>query len=144
MRKRQAMKNTPIRCHNRRGFTVIELTVVLAVSAIVFTMVASFSGLVSAQVKRNRLRTDFLAAVSDCKLTLQTQCAALDGQGAEISVSDLDVPKSDLYTYEFTLTEGNQYLKCTFTHASEGLRDEVSFLLSSHCGATFKIEGATE
>ncbi len=138
MRKGNFTKNTRTKRHHRRGFTVIELTVVLAVSAIIFTMVASFSALVSGQGKRSRLRADFLSAVSDCKLTLQTQCAELDdADKGVISVSDFNVPQSDLYTYTLTPMEEGKYLKCTFTHTSEGLKDEVSFLLASHCGLTF-------
>ncbi len=143
MKQTKTTKNTQKTRHKRRGFTIVELTVVLAVSAIVLTMIASFSALVSGQVKRNRLRTDFLSAVSDCKLALQTQCAELDGAGAEISVEALIAniidTQSNLYDCDYTIN-GN-YLKFTFTN--EQLKDEVSFILASHCGATFVIEGGT-
>lgn len=156
MKQTKTTKNTQKTRHKRRGFTIVELTVVLAVSAIVLTMIASFSALVSGQVKRNRLRTDFLSAVSDCKLALQTQCAELDGAGAEISVEALIATiidgeqekvdssikcETDLYTCTIAPIEDYKYLKFTFTN--EQLKDEVSFILASHCGATFVIEGGT-
>ena len=144
MKQTKTTKNTRIiRNNHRRGFTIVELTVVLAVSAIVFAMVASFSVLVSGQVKRNRLRTDFLSAVSDCKLALQTKCAELDGANKTISVSELQkLADDDLYTCIIAPTADGKYLQCTFTN--DKLKDEVSFLLASHCGATFDMTGVTE
>ena len=143
MKKVRTTKNTLKTRYKRRGFTIVELTVVLAVSAIIFTMVASFSVLVSGQVKRSQLRTDFLSAVSDCKLALQTKCAELDGKDETIMVSQLIADsidkQSDLYDCDVYAKDG--YLQFIFTHKNEKLKDEISFLLSSNCGATFDMTG---
>ena len=144
MKQTKTTKNTrQARYNHRRGFTIVELTVVLAVSAIVFAMVASFSVLVSGQIKRNRMRTDFLSAVSDCKLALQTKCAELDGKDQNIMVSlliaDSIDKQSDLYDCDVYAKDG--YLQFIFTHKNEKLKDEISFLLASRCGATFDMTG---
>ena len=95
-------------------------------------------------MKRSQLRTDFLSAVSDCKLALQTKCAELDNPNG-ILISELQVEDTDLYTCEVIPLEDDKYLKFTFTHKNEKLNDQVTFLLASHCGAKFVDDrGATE
>jgi prepilin-type N-terminal cleavage/methylation domain-containing protein len=56
---------------NKRGFTLVELTMVMAITAIISVMIVSFSTLISAQTRKNNLRADFLESVMTLRTDLQ-------------------------------------------------------------------------
>ena len=64
---------------NKRGFTLIELTIVIAIMAIIAVMIVSFTTLISAQVNKNNLRADFMEQALTLRTDLQVEFAEIDG-----------------------------------------------------------------
>ena len=90
----------------KKGFTLTELTVVLALVAIVSGMVVSFAAMISA---RTKLSTARLNAMSDLELVESVTEAWMDSMalsGADISstVDELKAGEYNLSFYENTLT----------------------------------------
>ena len=77
---------TPSKKLNKRGFTLIELTIVMAITAIISVMIVSFSTLISSHIQQNNLRADFLESVITLRTDLQKQFAEVDG--SVISIDD--------------------------------------------------------
>jgi hypothetical protein len=143
------------RIHNTKGVTLLELTIVLALLTIVTTLIVSFSTLVSNQVKMDNARADFITAASDCKFALQTKFAEID-QAGEISVYYTDEPcviyfkpengdgknfavssqYPDITDCELKGMTGHPEFIQILLH-SDKTDQTISFLLTSHCGATF-------
>ena len=71
----------------KKGFTLIELTVVIAVLAIISTVIVAFSSLVSAQVTRSNARADFLKHAASLKSDLQTAFAEFDAPNTTFNVA---------------------------------------------------------
>ena len=128
----------PYKKLNKRGFTLIELTMVMAISAIISAMIISFCTLISAQTKKNELRADFMQNVTDLRTDLQIAFAEVD-DGGEITV-DNNIPKidnnelsfnSDSYEYidEITFTPQGDILKVVAYN--ETLDETQSFVLIS-------------
>ncbi|MBO5737315.1 MAG: type II secretion system protein [Clostridia bacterium] len=130
-----------IKCNkklNKRGFTLIELTMVMAISAIIATMIVSFCTLISAQTKKNELRADFMQDVIDLRTDLQVAFAEIDN-GGEITTDD-NIPKigdnklsfdKESYAYidEITFTAQGKILKVTVSNST--LSEPQSFILIS-------------
>ena len=91
---------TPNKKLNKRGFTLVELTIVMAITAIISVMIVSFSVLISAQVRKNNLRADFLESVITLRTDLQKQFAEVDGKVISIS-EDKKTLKIDNNTFPF-------------------------------------------
>ena len=98
---------------NKRGFTLIELTMVMAISVIISAMIISFCTLISAQTKKNELRADFMQNVTDLRTDLQIAFAEVD-DGGEITV-DNNIPKIDNNELSFNLDSYEYIDKITFT-----------------------------
>ena len=81
----------PYKKLNKRGFTLIELTIVMAITAIISVMIVSFTTLISAQVNKNDLRADFMEQVLTLRTDLQVSFANVDN-GGEINVHN-NIPK---------------------------------------------------
>ena len=163
-------KNQPLK--QRRGFTLVELTIVLTVMAIISSMIVSFSVLISAQVNKNDARADFLEQTATFRTQIQQEFATIDAANTkfEVSVDENSVnfkevsfeedtqiesvavqPNDNLLKIEVSFEQHTQIesvavevhpnepnsnlLKITII--SESLKERQSFLLFSHCGATF-------
>ena len=124
---------------NKRGFTLVELTIVMAITAIISVMIVSFSVLISAQVRKNNLRADFLESVITLRTDLQKQFAEVDGR--EITISEdkktltIDNPNFSFdwgkykYIDETTFSKSGKILKVTVTN--DTLHETQSFILIS-------------
>ena len=123
---------------NKRGFTLIELTMVMAISAIIATMIVSFCTLISAQTKKNELRADFMQDVIDLRTDLQVAFAEIDN-GGTITTTD-NIPKigdnelsfyKESYAYidEITFDVEGKILKVTVSNST--LSEPQSFILIS-------------
>ena len=131
----------PYKKLNKRGFTLIELTIVMAITAIISVMIVSFTTLISAQVNKNDLRADFMEQVLTLRTDLQTEFAKVDN-GGEITV-DNNTPKidnnelsfnSDSYEYidDITFEAKGDILKVVAYN--EKLDETQSFVLISKVG----------
>ena len=107
------MKLRKVKKLNTRGFTIVELTMVMAIASIIAVMIVSFSVLISAQVKKNNLRADFMQNVTDLRTDLQIAFAEVD-DGGEITV-DNNIPKIDNNELSFNLDSYEYIDKITFT-----------------------------
>ncbi len=138
-------KNT---LHYHRGFTLIELTIVMAITAIIATMIVSFSVLISAQVKKNNIRADFINSVASLQTDLQKEFAAIDSETTFIvTENDKGIKFEDTtillesYKYidhiEIRVNEEKNLLKIILSN--DDLGEAQSFLIYSHCGANFRL-----
>ena len=135
----------------RRGVTLVELTAVMAITAIISLMIVSFSTLISAQVKKNDARADFLQDVSSFRTVVKESFSQwdtaekffirVDEEGEKLYFNSEEILFSDYTTIDGVAVECQDgLLKIIVTN--EDLKAEQSFLLFSHCGATF--EGVSE
>jgi len=139
----------------KKGFTLIELTVVIAVLAIISTVIVAFSSLISAQVTRNNARADFLKHAADFKTELQEQFALFDRSATFTVVVDNEnnvlqfsqTESGETHTFSFStygemelrvLTSGS-LLKCELKNSA--LQVTQTFVISSRCGAIFTEVG---
>ena len=131
---------------NKRGFTLVELTVVMAITAIISVMIVTTATLISAQVKKNGLRADFMQSVVDFRSDLQIQFAEVDGTSPTFTVTEdnksiqFENTTISLDSYEYIdrieiKTQG-EILKVTLTN--ERLEESQSFVLISKTGGTFE------
>ncbi len=115
---------------NNRGFTLIELTIVMAITAIISVMIVSFSVLISAQVKKNNLRADFLEAVIALRSDLQKEFAEIDPPALDLENPGLSFSlESYEYIDDVTFSTNGKILKVTVEN--ETLGEEQSFILIS-------------
>ncbi|MBE7080423.1 MAG: prepilin-type N-terminal cleavage/methylation domain-containing protein [Clostridiales bacterium] len=131
---------TPHKKLNKRGFTLVELTMVMAITAIISVMIVSFSTLISAQTRKNNLRADFLESVITLRTDLQKQFAE-DDNGSSISISadnkTLKIGNSDFsfpweeyeYIDEHEFDINGKIIKVTLTNKK--LSESQSFTLIS-------------
>ena len=144
---------------------MLELTIVLALLTIVSTMIVSFSALVSNQVKRDNARADFISAASDCKFDLLTEFAEIDAPsdtafvvtitGGVLSFDGREMLDFNKYYPDITECRigGSEDIEKDGVKTStllkiilinENTDQELSFLITSRCGATFVYGGAQE
>ena len=122
---------------NKRGFTLVELTIVMAISAIISVMIVSFSVLISAQVKKNNLRADFLESVISLRSDLQKEFAKVDNGIITVSPDGKNIENPEfsfsLEDYEFiddvTFSSSGKILKVIVKNDS--LNEAQSFILIS-------------
>ena len=123
--------------HNRQGFTLVELTIVMAITAIISVMIVSFSALISAQVKKNNLRADFLESVISLRSDLQKKFAKVDNGNITVSPDGKNIEnleysfslESYAYIDDVTFSTNGKILKVTVEN--ETLGEEQSFILIS-------------
>ena len=124
---------------NKRGFTLVELTIVMAISAIISVMIVSFAVLISAQVKKNNLRADFLESVITLRTDLQKQFALADNGNIENNLPSFD--KED-YEYidnvNFTMQENGKILKVVVSNQKLG--ETQSFVLRSPIASSVSVQ----
>ena len=137
------MKLRKVKKLNTRGFTIVELTMVMAIASIIAVMIVSFSVLISAQVKKNNLRADFMQATVDFRHDLQKEWGKIDNGGSiEIKENNTTVKidnnelSYDLTKYEYineiTFEAQGDILKVIVTNTQ--LEESQSFILISKVG----------
>lgn len=145
----------------RRGFTLVELAVVMAILAILSTAIIAFTTLTSHRVKDADARADFMDACTAYRLAVTRSFAEVDtkvcftvgtgeAEGApvlEIGTDDstVKIPLPEGGTIDaLTLTvqapteDGNRLLRIEVGSTALGLSE--SFVIASHCGATFQLD----
>lgn len=130
--------------HRRGGFTLVELTIVLLLVAILSTMTVSFSTLVSGYAKNNRAEYEFMEQCAELKEELTLWVSMQDGTGVTFTVQNDSLQAgSETFTYTDTqiksiaYTANGNLIKCTVTGTNGG---EQAFVLYPRCGS---IEGGT-
>ena len=112
---------------------MVELTIVMAITAIISVMIVSFSTLISAQTRKNNLRADFLDSVIALRTDLQNEFAKIDTPELDIENHGLS-PNLEEYenidTIDFS-TSG-KIIKVTVTNTT--LNESQSFILISKVG----------
>lgn len=94
-----------VKNRKRRGFTLAELTVVLAVLAIVSTMVVSFTAMVSSSRELSSARLDALGDVRVAESLIEGFIESNSGVGVAEDKKSLSAGEQTLY---FEKTEGEQ------------------------------------
>ena len=89
---RKTLNATALKSHNsnngKRGFTLVELSVVLALLAILTTMIISFSVLMNGFAKENKAEYDFSEDHATLKKAICIWAAENDVSGNVFSVND--------------------------------------------------------
>ena len=137
-------KKTGNRRHSR-GFTLVELAIVMALLALVGVVVVGFVTLVAGQTDRINARTDFMEDALELRGVLERAFAAQDAKDAEILVSEvlsLAVPPESLSVSAEIYPSNAGILRVTVSETETG--SVYRFLLASHCGATFTEGGQGE
>ena len=147
----------PYKKLTHRGFTLIELTIVMAITAIISVMIVSFTTLISAQVNKNDLRADFMEQVLTLRTDLQTEFAKVDGNlqdknGNEVTVYNFTIDTAEKklnientsfsfawndyeYIDEMEVSSNGNVVKITLSN--EKLNETQSFVLISKTNNTF-------
>ena len=128
-----------------RGFTLAELSIVMALIAILATMIVSFTSLTALRTEQAERRTDFMDAATAYRTAVSDGFAAMDrpqsegffyaadADGLTIGAEDFPLPDEiDTVTVE---TNG-ALLRITVKSTELSLSE--SFVIASHCGATFR------
>ena len=139
----------PYKKLNKRGFTLIELTIVMAITAIISVMIVSFTTLISAQVNKNGLRADFMEQVLTLRTDLQTEFAKVDGTVTEYHFTvDVVAKTLNIENTSFTFTWNDyEYIDemrvssngnvAKITLINKDLQESQSFVLISKTGNIF-------
>ena len=139
----------PYKKLNKRGFTLIELTIVMAITAIISVMIVSFTTLISAQVNKNDLRADFMEQVLTLRTDLQTEFAKVDGTVTEYHFTvDVVAKTLNIENTSFTFTWNDyEYIDemrvssngnvAKITLINKDLQESQSFVLISKTGNIF-------
>lgn len=128
----------------RRGFTLVELVIVMALLALIGTVTVGFVTLVSGQTHRVNARADFADAAFAYRTALEDEFAKND-KNADFPV---DAVRSLADHSAFASVETDIYdenpaiLKVTLYGTEEGC--VYHFLLASRCGGRFVPGGQGE
>ena len=94
---------------NKKGITLVEIVIVLAVVAIMSTMVVSFSLACNLWVQQGVNRQNMLSSFNSVKYALHANAGAFDDedhifsvQGARLCVDDVNAPMEQPYYLEFS------------------------------------------
>ena len=146
----------------RRGFTLVELVIVMALLTVVSGVIVTFSVMMSNQMGLNSTRVDFLDSAAMLRSKTITDFSKIDGKGIEFSVSgdgqtvtvesgsaegSMTVSAADydgIDEIDFEIIGGEErsgLLKITVKNTAASL--EQSFTVYSRTGAVFtQINGA--
>ena len=86
-----AKKNTRTIFQNKRGSTLVELCIVMALLAIVSTMIVSFSAIIHRYVKQNQRQYTFIEESAQIKQAMSDWLFALDEAGNIVTVTDQQI-----------------------------------------------------
>ena len=109
---------------DKRGVTLVELTIVIALVAVVLTMVVSFSALMSDTAADERAAYAFLEDVSTLKESLSGWVAENDAQGTVFNVSENSISVNDgasFYDVSGMLSDLDEIGSLQFTSNSAGI-----------------------
>lgn len=165
------MKNARVRdrANGKGGFTLVELSVVLALLAILTTMIVSFSALMNGVAAENQAEYDFLEDCAKLKDELTEWSAEHDTVDSVFSVHAdgvLTVTQNSMNKAVafadgvlllgdeqiknlgaidgMTFSANDKLIKCvTYRYGKGGERKESSFVFAPRCGAV-SVEEATE
>ena len=132
-----------------RGFTLVELSVVMALLAILAVMIVSFTSLTSLRTKQATARTDCMDAFSAYRTAVTDGFAEMDKSdtfsfrvenGVLVIGTETFAPDADRIDGITAKTNDNgTLLRITITNDTLSLTE--SFVIASHCGATFTAGG---
>ena len=134
--------------NDRRGYTLVELTVVMALIVILTGMIISFTSLTSFRVKQATAATDCMDAFTEYREGVTEGFALIDAyrefeveaDGALLTIGDMDFTPSEHIDSVTVETNGNGTL-LRITVLNDRLSLSESFVIASHCGATFAVGG---
>ena len=130
-----------------RGFTLVELSVVMALLAILAVMIVSFTSLTSLRTKQATARTDCMDAFSAYRTAVTDGFAEMDKSdtfsfrvenGVLVIGTETFAPDADRID-GITAETNDTLLRITITNDTLSLTE--SFVIASHCGATFTAGG---
>ena len=85
----------------KRGSTLVELSIVMALLSIVATMIATFSALVVTYVNQNQAKYDFIEEGSAIREDIADWLSEMDVAGGEIAVSTYAMESSGAASISF-------------------------------------------
>ena len=145
----RGIKSTIAKPNAKRGSTLVELSIVMALLSIVATMIATFSALVVTYVNRNQAKYDFIEESSAIREDIANWLSEVDSSGSVITVSSgnysLEVSTGESFTFstssknytytdsvssitqanksvesmKFYLSDDNSVLKCSVFHTEK-------------------------
>ena len=132
--------------NDRRGYTLVELTVVMALIVILTGMIISFTSLTSFRVKQATAATDCMDAFTEYREGVTEGFALIDASGtfavladgALLKIGDKDFAPSE-HIDSVTVETNGTLLRITVLNDRLSLSE--SFVIASHCGATFAVGG---
>ena len=137
--------------NDRRGYTLVELTVVMALIVILTGMIISFTSLTSFRVKQATAATDCMDAFTEYREGVTEGFALIDAAsdtpfsvvavGALLTIGDMDFTPSE-HIDSVTVETNGTLLRITVLNDRLSLSE--SFVIASHCGATFTVTGGGE
>ena len=86
-----AKKNTRTIFQNKRGSTLVELCIVMALLAIVSTMIVSFSAIIDRYVKQNQRQYTFIEESAQIRQAMSDWLFSLDEAGNIVTVTDQQI-----------------------------------------------------
>lgn len=114
--ERQRKKATTLR---KGGFTLVELSVVLFLVAIVATMTVSFSVLINKYTNGNKAEYEFLSQCSELKADVTDYVYENDTFSLEtLSEQNFESKYSEIESVDFSQNESGTIIKCTVTSAN--------------------------
>ena len=130
-------KRTAPSSRARRGSTLLELCIVMAILAIISTMIASFSVLFGGYVSQNESRYLFANEVTDWRQAMEDWIAEVDEAEAMFTVTERRIAVEDTaYAVEFNAEEKTLTFyspKGTSTITAEAV-DTLTFSLPDAAG----------
>ena len=137
----------------KRGFTLVELSVVLALVAIVTVMIVSFSIMMDKFAVSAQAEYDFLEDSNILKNQIIEQISLYDVAGNEFSVVDgsdtendyLEITKDDAPTeklvfgdndFDITLETNGNLIKCTIKSTNKSVFYKNTFVVALRCAST--------
>ena len=128
--------------NGKRGFTLVELTVVMALLAILATMIVTFSGLMSDFVAKEQAEYDFLEDVSTLKESLSNWIAENDVDGAKFTLTEKKTVNEIDY-YSSVISPINQVKfsngKLTLYPETTVPLDEISYITFECVGTNLNL-----
>lgn len=130
-----------------RGFTLVELSIVMGLVAILTAMIVSFTSLTSLRVRQATAAVDCMDAFAEYRQTVTDGFALIDTKegefavstdGALLKINDKDFPPSE-HIDRVTAQTNETLLRITLENDLLSIRE--SFVIASHCGATFTVTG---
>ena len=125
----------------KRGFTVVELTIVIALLAVVSVMIVSFSSLIGKHVTQKREQNELLEEISFLRASFYSTLYDIDQPDTVFTIDNdglLTVTRSDSTATQFYLTNGTFYAGTdAITHLKH--IDRIYFSVSEDAEGIIKL-----